>query len=80
VENVLPLLREQMTTTDSYISHVSQVKSHFEKNHFFIDKILNQQLTELVKELRSLEKYILSYTNSIPLIDDGKNKKLNLYF
>ncbi|CAF3661386.1 unnamed protein product [Rotaria sordida] len=53
VENVLPLLREQITTTDSYISHVSQ------------------QLTELVMNLRSLEKYILSYTNTIPLIDDG---------
>jgi hypothetical protein len=24
--------------------------------------------------LRSLEKYILSYTDTIPLIDDGKNK------
>ncbi|CAF2745063.1 unnamed protein product [Rotaria sp. Silwood2] len=53
VENVLPLLREQITTTDSYISHVSQ------------------QLTELVVNLRSLEKYILSYINTIPLIDDG---------
>ncbi|CAF3225201.1 unnamed protein product, partial [Rotaria sp. Silwood2] len=51
VENVLPLLREQITTTDSYISHVSQ------------------QLTELVVNLRSLEKYILSYINTIPLID-----------
>ncbi|CAF4614308.1 unnamed protein product [Rotaria sp. Silwood1] len=53
IENVLPLLREQIITTDSYISHVSQ------------------QLTELVTNLRSLEKYILSYTNTIPLIDDG---------
>ncbi|CAF4843639.1 unnamed protein product [Rotaria sp. Silwood1] len=53
VENVLPLLREQITTTDGYVSHVSQ------------------QLTELVTNLRSLEKYILSYMNSIPLIDDG---------
>ncbi|CAF1570887.1 unnamed protein product [Rotaria magnacalcarata] len=52
VENVLPLLREQTATTDSYISHVSQ------------------QLTELVINLRSLEKYILSYTNTIPSIDD----------
>ncbi|CAF0777747.1 unnamed protein product [Rotaria sordida] len=53
VENVLPLLREQITTTDGYVSHVSQ------------------QLTELVTNLRSLEKYILSYMNTIPLVDDG---------
>lgn len=26
VENILPLLREQITTTDGYVSHVSQVK------------------------------------------------------
>ncbi len=31
VENVLPFLREQITTTDSYISHVSQVKDFFKK-------------------------------------------------
>ncbi|CAF2305453.1 unnamed protein product [Rotaria sp. Silwood2] len=53
VENILPLLREQITTTDGYVSHVSQ------------------QLTELVANLRSLEKYILSYMNTIPLLDDG---------
>jgi hypothetical protein len=29
VENVLPLLREQITTTDGYVSHVSQVKEQF---------------------------------------------------
>ncbi|CAF3705973.1 unnamed protein product [Adineta steineri] len=53
VEHVLVLLREQITTTDSYMSHVSQ------------------QLNELVTSLRSSEKYILSYTNTVPLIDDG---------
>ncbi|UJR22586.1 hypothetical protein I4U23_025631 [Adineta vaga] len=52
VETILPILREQMTTTDSYMTHVSQ------------------QLTELVTDLRSSEKYILSYTNTIPLIND----------
>ncbi|CAM4796236.1 unnamed protein product [Rotaria magnacalcarata] len=53
VESVLPLLREQINTTDGYVSNVSQ------------------QLTELVSNLRSLEKYILSYMNTIPLLDDG---------
>jgi len=61
VESILPLLREQMTTTDSYISHVSQ------------------QLNELVTKIRSSEKYILSYTNTIPLIDDGKNKQSEIF-
>jgi hypothetical protein len=28
VENVLPLLREQITTTDGYVSRVSQVKKN----------------------------------------------------
>lgn len=53
VESILPSLREQMTTNDSYISHVSQ------------------QLNELITRIRSSEKYILSYTNTIPLIDDA---------
>ncbi|CAF1506665.1 unnamed protein product, partial [Adineta ricciae] len=53
VEGILPVLREQTTTTDNYITHVSK------------------QLTELVTNIRSSEKYILSYTNTIPSIDDG---------
>ncbi|CAF3711258.1 unnamed protein product [Adineta steineri] len=53
VENILPLLREQINTTDSYVSHVSQ------------------QLTELVTNLRSLEKYIISHVNTIPCFDEG---------
>ncbi|UJR26496.1 hypothetical protein I4U23_007823 [Adineta vaga] len=53
VENILPLLREQITTTDGYVSHVSQ------------------QLTELVNNLRSLERYIISHVNTIPLFDEG---------
>ncbi|CAF0895604.1 unnamed protein product [Adineta steineri] len=59
VEHVLLLLREQITTTDSYMSHVSQ------------------QLNELVTSLRSSEKYILSYTNTVPLIDDGTSSQPN---
>ncbi|CAF0836475.1 unnamed protein product [Adineta ricciae] len=53
VESILPVLREQTTTTDNYITLVSK------------------QLTELVANIRSSEKYILSYTNIIPSIDDG---------
>ncbi|CAF0762595.1 unnamed protein product [Adineta ricciae] len=53
VENILPLLREQITTTDGYVSHVSQ------------------QLTDIVNNLRSLERYIISHVNTIPLFDEG---------
>jgi len=40
VENVLPLLREQITTTDGYVSRVSQVKKIknfiLNKDNYFI--------------------------------------------
>jgi hypothetical protein len=33
VENVLPLLREQISTTDGYVSHVSQVGHRAQSGH-----------------------------------------------